>query len=641
MPGTELDLPADSPDGPLTDTEQRAAAPAGGSTPERTPGQPVSGHAGGEARAGRTRRPRRRRRGLRIAVKIVIAVVILWAICAAILMLLGIRDASRAMQDLDRAKSQLSAQDVVGSTADSALQSARQEFSSASSLFDNPILSPALVIPVVGRQVTSVRDLAHAATQVSGIGISALGNLKTVLNAPHKSGPARIAALDRLTTLANQTYTQLNSIDPGPSGGLLGPLANKYNDFVSQVQQVKSRLENASVVAGSLSEILKGPSNYLLLVANNAEMRAGSGMFLEAGTLSFSGGHVKLGSLVDTGTITVPKGAVVPTGDFAARWSWLDPTQDWRNLGLTPNFDETAPLAAQMWRVVEHDQVQGVIAIDVEALKDLLQVTGPVTLPDGTVVSASGVVQLLLHDEYENITDSTLPAQAARVSKLGALAHATLDALQNRSLDLKTLATTMSDATAGRHILLWSAASKDEQAWVSGGVAGQMKNASMMAAVVSRSGTKLDQYLSVSCNLQITPPKGSSKDSTASLAVTLTNSTPTGQSQYIAGPYPHLGTVYGEYVGFLSVNLPADAARGFDATGASGKPVAWGADGPVWVLAVPVDIKMGTSQTVTVHFQLPGSHGSVIVEPSARIPPESWTFRGSSFADATPTTVSW
>jgi Protein of unknown function (DUF4012) len=628
MPGTDLDLPAEPPDGPAASQ----ADLQGSSAPSVT---------GSVAPTPRGKRPRKRRRGLRIAIKVFVALVVLWVIGAAVLMLFGIRDASRAMQDLDRAKSQLSAEDVVGSTANSALQSARQEFSNASSLFDNPILSPAVVIPVVGRQVTSVRDLAHAATQVSGIGIQALGNLKTVLDSPHKSGPARIAALNRLTSLAGQTYNQLNAVDPGPSGSLLGPLASKYNDFVDQVRQVKSRLQNASVVAGSLSRILQGPSNYLLLVANNAEMRAGSGMFLEAGTLSFSQGHVKLGTLVDTGTITVPKGAVTATGDFAARWAWLDPTQDWRNLGLSPNFGETAPLAVQMWKAVEHQQLQGVIAIDVEALKDLLQVTGPVTLSDGTVVSSDGVVQLLLHDEYENITYSTLPAQAARVSKLGALAHSTLDALQDRSLDLKTLATAMSDATAGRHILLWSSDSGDEQAWTSGGVAGQMKNNSMMAAVVSRSGTKLDQYLSVACSLQMTPAGGSSMESQGSLTVTLTNKTPPGQSQYIAGPYPHLGTVYGEYIGFLSVNLPADAARNFYATGASGKPVAWGADGPVWVLAVPVDIKMGKAQTVVVHFELPGSRGSITVEPSARIPVESWTYRDSSFTDATPTTISW
>ena len=54
-------------------------------------------------------------------------------------------------------------------------------------------------------------------------------------------------------------------------------------------------------------------------------------------------------------------------GDLAARWGWLEPGQDWRNLALTPNFDEVGPVAVSMWKAVKHQQVDGVIMIDVEA----------------------------------------------------------------------------------------------------------------------------------------------------------------------------------------------------------------------------------------------------------------------------------
>ena len=550
------------------------------------------------------------------------------------------------MQYLQQAKSDLSASQVTTDAPENDLRKAHQEFVAASGMLDSPILSPAAILPVVGRQVTSVRDLAKAATQVSNIGIHAVGTLRDVINAPHKSGPARIAALDNLASLAQKTDKQLSSINPGPDGKLLPPIAKRYDQFVDQVNQIRTRLQHAYAVAGSLGGILKGPSTYLLLVSNNAEMRAGSGMFLNVGTLTFDEGHVKLGTLYDTGTIRVPKGAVKLTGDLAARWGWLDPGEDWRNLGLTPNFNEIGPVAVSMWQAVEHQKVQGVIAIDVEALAQLLEVTGPVTLSDGESVSSSGVVELLLHDEYENLTYSSPLVQQERESRLGSLAKATLQAVQDRSLDLKTLATAVSSATAGRHIELWSSQAQAENAWVEGGVAGELGSNSIMAAVLSRSGTKLDQYLSVSCSLSVTGiskngAPGTSGTSSAALSVTLTNQTPSGQSPYIAGPYPHLGTVYGEYIGFLAVNIPADATSHFFATGATGPPVAWGAEGPVWVLAVPIDVKAGRTQTVVVHFTMPGTTGSMVVQPSARIPPESWTFRGRKFTDAAPVTLSW
>jgi hypothetical protein len=612
MAGTDLDVTGSPPNATAPD-EEKGASP-------------------------RHRRTGRRSRRFRLVVFLAIGIAVAWIAAAAVVSFMGLRDASHAMQALQQAKAELSASQVETAAPEAALRQAEQEFSDASGLLDSPLLSPGVVIPVVGRQITSVRDLAHAASQVSAIGIGAVSQLHSVIDSPHSSGPARVTALKRLAILASTTDAQLAAVNPGPSGGLLSPLASRYNQFVNQVQQVKTRLDHASAVAGSLDQILSGPSRYLLLVANNAEMRAGSGMFLQAGTLSFQGGHIKMGTLADTGSIEVPAGAVKVGGDLAARWGWLEPGQDWRNLALTPNFDEVGPVAVSMWKAVKHQQVDGVIMIDVEALQQLLQVTGPVTLAGGRVVTSSDVVELLMHDEYENVTFSSPAAQLERESLLGSLAKATLQAVQDRSLDLKTLATAMSDATSGRHIMMWSSTASAEKAWVAGGVAGQLSNDSVMAAVVSRSGTKLDQYLSVSSSLSITSNSGRSQ---ASLAVTLENHTPPGQSPYIAGPYPDLGTVYGEYVGFLAVNLPADASSKFYATGASGATVAWGAEGPVWLLAVPVDVKAGRSETVTVHFVMPGTHGLITVVPSARIPPEEWSFRGSSFTDAAPVTISW
>ena len=97
------------------------------------------------------------------------------------------------------------------------------------------------------------------------------------------------------------------------------------------------------------------------------------------------------------------------------------------------------------------------------------------------------------------------------------------------------------------------------------------------------------------------------KRTVGTLTVHLHNSTPPGQSQFIAGPYPGLGTVYGEYVGVLAVNLPGYAAE----PRVDGNPPldALGAEGPTWVIATPVDIKAGQAQQVVVRFTLPQVNG--------------------------------
>jgi hypothetical protein len=570
----------------------------------------------------------------------VVVVVVVWAAAAAALLALGIRDASHGMADVQQAKNQLSASSVLSRSATVPLRAAQRSFDAADGLLHSPVLAPLDIVPVIGRQLRSVQDLSSASAQVSRIGVSAIGAAHVVLHQPHSTGPERLAALRRLAALASGTDRQLGRIDTGPSSALVSPLASKHDTFVRDLDQVRTRLQHASAVAGTMATILQGPQTYLLLMANNAEMRAGSGDFLEVGALSADDGRFQLSSPQQTVLIPVAAGKVDPTGDLAARWGWLKPGQDWRNLGLTPQFDVNGPMAAQMWEAETGQHVDGVMAVDVEALHQFLEVTGPITLPDGTTVGAANVVQLLVHDQYEGLSDAQTTQQneieAGREDRLGSLAKATLDALENESLDLTSLSDAMTAATQGRHLLVWSAKPSAEATWEEAGVSGRLAADSVMTAVINRGGNKLDQYLSVSASLDVVAHGGRTD---ATVTVDLANHTPPGQSQFIAGPYPGLGTVYGEYVGILALNLPGYAST----PRLDGAPPldALGAEGPTWLVATPVDVKAGASERFVVRFTLPQAHGQLSVLPTARLTPVSWRFGGHSTTDSSPFTVSW
>lgn len=569
----------------------------------------------------------------------VAAVVVVWVAVAAVQLALGVADASRGLRAVQDARAHLSAADLVGSGPQAALASAHRSFAQASSLLHSPLLAPGLVLPVLGRQLRSVQDLAGAASDVADTGSHALSSLRAVLDAPHTAGAQRVATLRRLSTLAAATDRSLGRVDLGPSDALLGPIARRRAEFAGQVADVRSRLGDAAAAASSAATILQGPDHYLLLMANNAEMRAGSGMFLQAGVMSASAGHVTMGATVPTADMPLPPGAVPVTGDLEARWGWLMPGVDWRNLGVTPQFDVTAPLAARMWRASTGQDVDGVIAVDVDTLRLLLTVTGPVTLPDGTRVDADAVEPLLLHDQYAGLSDtSSGQAQAARQDMLGELARATLDQLQSQPLDLRALASAMADATAGRHLLIWSASPAQEAAWHAAGVTGELTADSILPAVLNRGGNKLDQYLTVGAALRVVRGRDTSH---ATLTVTLDNRTPPGQSQYIAGPVPGVTTRYGEYVGLVAVNLPA-AARHLTLAGPAGTvPEIEGAEGPTWLIVTPVDLDPGGRATVDIGFDLPGGPGAARVLPTARLPAVGWTADGAHFSDDGARTVRW
>ena len=289
-----------------------------------------------------------------------------------------------------------------------------------------------------------------------------------------------------------------------------------------------------------------------------------------------------------------------------------------------------------MWKASTGQQVDGVMALDITGLQELLNVTGPVTTADGTVVTSATVDQLLLHDQYDGAGNTTTEFETNRVDDLGSMATAMMHALETQPLDLHVLADALSAAAEGRHLMLWSADPATEAVWRSIGVSGEITADTLASNVINRGGNKLDQYLGVLNSLHLV----SHADSTSgTLTVNLANHTPSGQVQYIAGPNPDLDTQYGEYVGIVNVNLPAGARDLSIGPGESA--VTSGQEGPTLLVGVNVHLLPGATRQVTVHFTLPGAHGAMTIMPSARIPPETWTFDRATFDDAVPNTISW
>lgn len=556
---------------------------------------------------------------------------------AAVETVLAVNDARHGIDAVDQARGRLSGSDLVAERPLGPLLSAHSYFVSASNRLASPWLAPVGVLPVLGRQLRSLQDLSSAAQSVTRIGAGAITQAHVVLGMPHAAGPERVSTLRRLAALADSTHASLAGVSLGPSEALISPIASRRNQFSDQLNKVRTGLVHSSAVATAVANILQGPQNYLLLAANNAEMRSGSGTFLEAGVLSSENGNIHIGSLVPTANLLLAGNGVPISGDLAARWGWLKPNIEWRNLGLTPQFDVTGQLAAQMWQADTGQQVDGVLGVDVETLQQLLRVTGPVEAA-GMTVGASNVVPLLLHDQYIGLDygSAAQQAQQAREDLLGSLATATLDALQNRQIDLSALATAMTTSAQGRHILVWSSSASAQAAWVAGGVAGQLRPDTLFAAVINRGGNKLDPYLSMTSKLDVTP-RGNATEAT--LTVDLRNQTPPGQSSYIAGPYPGLGTSYGEYVGLFTVNLPGYARHGRIA--GYSLYAAAGPEGPTTLLAVPLDLVQGSARRVVVSFELPSAHGSLSIPSTARIPPVAWTEGGERWTDSAPHVVSW
>ena len=87
---------------------------------------------------------------------------------------------------------------------------------------------------------------------------------------------------------------------------------------------------------------------------------------------------MEMGELFPTGDLYIDEPTVPLDADLRDRWGWLNPNQEWRNLGVSPRFDATAELASRMWTSLGGAPVDGVLALDPIALQAIMKATGPV-----------------------------------------------------------------------------------------------------------------------------------------------------------------------------------------------------------------------------------------------------------------------
>ena len=568
--------------------------------------------------------------------RVLVALIVVWVLATGALVLIARQRVNHGLNALQAARDHLSAQALLTGQALPALQAAERDFSSAHSAASNPVLAPWSLVPLANDNVDSIRSLTGAAERIARVGATAARDGSAALRQPASTGAQRLALLDQVGALAARAQQGLNNIKLGPDFFLVGPLGSARARFLDRLASLRNTIADAQSLAQGAAELLRGPHNYLVLAANNGEMRAGSGMFLSAGVATFANGSFTMGPMVPTPTINPPPGAVPLTGALASLWGWLAPSADWRNLATTPRFDATAPLAAQMWQAETGQHVDGVLAVDPVTLQALLAAQGPVQV-GAQQLSAANVVPFLLLDQYAGIP-ADVADQQDRLDQLSGVARATVDALSSRPWQPSALISELSGVGKGRHVLAWSADPVEEQAWKAAGISGQLQSDSLAVSVMNFGGNKLDQFLHVTATLSTqVGPNGVSR---AHLAVDLHNEAPTGLAGYVAGPTPNSGAAEGVYQGILAVNVPGTAS--LPTLHGVAPLLEAGIDGPTKSVAGGYfQVPRGQTLRATIDFELPAGAQAVEVEPSARIPPITWHYGPARFTDSSPERLAW
>ena len=347
-------------------------------------------------------------------------------------------------------------------------------------------------------------------------------------------------------------------------------------------------------------------------------MRNGSGMALSAAELSFDQGRMRLGDVRPTADLVVPADTVPGPAGLAANWPWIDTGRDLRNVGLTADFPQSAALAVENWKAVPGGgEVGGVILIDVDGIRSLLRVVGPVEV-DGVRYTADNVRGELLRKQYARFDGD----RAGRRDQLGDVARAIFDRLEAGRWRLEDLATELSDAVQGRHLLVWSTDSKAADAWRAVHADGHLEDRTVSVGLLNRSATKADSWIDASVDVSSSAREDGRRELT--LTTTIENRVPGSGPAYLVGPNV-AGLEAGDHTALAVVNLPAGTT---DVAMSGAEVFLEGGDGPTVVVGGKVTVRRGDRATVTVRALLPAGVDRVVLEPTARIRPTTWRVDG-------------
>lgn len=267
-------------------------------------------------------------------------------------------------------------------------------------------------------------------------------------------------------------------------------------DLQEQTASLAKFLDGVSIAAKLVPSMMggDGPRTYLMGFQTNAEARGTGGILGGFGILRFDNGQPAVEVLGSNTELTHPFTPIDLGREFNDLYGYTNPTTDFRNSNLSSHF----PYAAQIWRSMWAQQsgttVDGVLALDPVALSYILAAVGPVTLPDGEIISKDNVVEITESTAYLRYPTD----QLARKHYLQTIAGGVVKKMTGPLNSPRDLLEGLGKAVREGRIALWSATDTEQKILEQTMLAHEIPDdAAPYAELVvnNLAGNKIDYYL--------------------------------------------------------------------------------------------------------------------------------------------------
>lgn len=312
------------------------------------------------------------------------------------------------------------------------VERAQQEFEGA--LSDAQALQAGLgkfagvadLVPVYGPRLMAAIHLAALAVDASKVGIGGCKMLETVLarlGSPLNTSTPGLTKAD-FTVLASEYQTVKASLNAAmhdtalvrPGDVSFDPgMAKMLGDFQANIPGIHAALSQVDQLLPALPALfgIGTPARFLLEIQDSTELRPGGGFIGNYGIATFSGGRLTAARISDTYLLDRPFELAGHSIPFPAQYRWFASYLGLSSWSLRDsNLDADFPTAARdgelnFEREGGNVPLQGVIALTPSFIEQVLDVTGPISMPEyeETVTAQNLVNYIHLHQLGEGGSD--------------------------------------------------------------------------------------------------------------------------------------------------------------------------------------------------------------------------------------------
>ncbi|HEX6394259.1 MAG TPA: DUF4012 domain-containing protein [Acidimicrobiales bacterium] len=414
----------------------------------------------------------------------------------------------------------------------------------------------ALLVPGAAQQRRAIAGATGAASALTSVASREARGLD-YHGLSYDHGQVNMAALAAMggpiAALNSQLLRAQADLAHSGSEWLVSPVATRFRHFSTEVQKVERNASLGQLAVQDAPGLLgaAGPRQYFVAFMTPSETRGLDGFVGIYALMTADQGRLTLGHASTILTLDNALGSHPPlvTGvpEYLARYGAFHPESHFQDVTYSPDFPTVERVIAQMYQNTTGRPIDGVFALDGDAVAALLHFTGPLNVKGLPFpLTADNAGDVLLRQQYTLFPNKVQPSRDAFLADAVDAAFSRLNA--GSLPGPKELGAVLGPEVRQGRLLLWTGHPADwpllQRAGLAGGFPKRGRSSDLLAVTMANAGNnKIDAYLREHVDDQVTYNPASGHVS-GSVTIQFENTAPSsGLPDYVIGinsgaPYP-------------------------------------------------------------------------------------------------------